>query len=246
VADVLDAVHLLLALPLFVVIVGVDPRWLKRSLRERHPELLVQSPSMFPSTSPTDYLEKIFQLTYTLPQINPDNCADLLVAAARETQILPTNQDQRWPDNVEPNTDTTSEEMGPGSKDKPFGSGVGTDDAAFTEESEQPLLVSAEDLAEALTLRDEDIEALREVAPLVSISPRRAKRFLNVYLVVRARALGDPLLRGHLTSNGDRSDSSLLLLVALLLGLPHTMAGLISANRGSDCRRSRNSPGLRG
>ncbi len=33
VVDVLQAVHLLLAFPLFVVVVGVDPRWLLRSLR---------------------------------------------------------------------------------------------------------------------------------------------------------------------------------------------------------------------
>jgi KAP-like P-loop domain-containing protein len=65
VADVLDAVHLLLALPLFVVIVGVDPRWLKRSLRERHPELLSPTQSGVPSTSAADYLEKVFQLTYS-------------------------------------------------------------------------------------------------------------------------------------------------------------------------------------
>jgi hypothetical protein len=30
VSQVLDAVHLLLALPLFAVVVGVDPRWLAR------------------------------------------------------------------------------------------------------------------------------------------------------------------------------------------------------------------------
>src|SRR6185312_2766521 len=36
VVDVLQAVHLLLALDLFVVVVGVDPRWLLRALRDQY------------------------------------------------------------------------------------------------------------------------------------------------------------------------------------------------------------------
>ena len=38
VVDVLQAVHLLLALDLFVVVVGVDPRWLMHSLRQQYRE----------------------------------------------------------------------------------------------------------------------------------------------------------------------------------------------------------------
>ena len=36
VVDVLQAVHLLLALDLFVVVVGVDPRWLVHSLQSEY------------------------------------------------------------------------------------------------------------------------------------------------------------------------------------------------------------------
>jgi hypothetical protein len=36
VAEVLQAVHLLLALDLFAVVVGVDPRWLLHSLRDQY------------------------------------------------------------------------------------------------------------------------------------------------------------------------------------------------------------------
>ena len=36
VVDVLQAVHLLLALDLFVVVVGVDPRWLLHALRSEY------------------------------------------------------------------------------------------------------------------------------------------------------------------------------------------------------------------
>ena len=53
----LQAVHLLLAFKLFVVVVGVDSRWLERSLREHYPNLLVE---------PEHYLEKIFQIPFML------------------------------------------------------------------------------------------------------------------------------------------------------------------------------------
>jgi hypothetical protein len=223
VADVLDAVHLLLALPLFVVIVGVDPRWLKRSLHERHPELLSPTHSGVPSTSAADYLEKIFQLTYSLPHMSSDRCADLLVAAARETQVP-----------LIPGAGPTSEEAGEGIDDMPLGNDIEEDADASPEDE----ALTAENLADALTLRQEDIAALREIAPLVSISPRRAKRFLSTYFVIRARALGDPMPSERLSGNDDPPDSlpdnSLLLLVALLLGLPKTMAASIRNKQHSD------------
>jgi hypothetical protein len=40
VVEVLQAVHLLLALDLFTVVVGVDPRWLVKSLNEQYPGIL--------------------------------------------------------------------------------------------------------------------------------------------------------------------------------------------------------------
>jgi hypothetical protein len=226
VADVLDAVHLLLALRLFVVIVGVDPRWLERSLQKRHPVLLDSTPSEsgIPATLPADYLEKIFQLTYTLPHMSVSNCADLLVAAARDTQVLSSPEDQYKVDNDERRVDSRSAKN------------IEDDLDAFEEGNGQRSHISAEDLTEALTLREDDMIALRDVAPLVSTSPRRAKRFLNVYLVIRARALGDPVLREHLNRKRDVqesvTDNTLMVLVALLLGLPKTMAKSI---RDSQC-----------
>ena len=68
VMDVLQAVHLLLAFPLFVVVVGVDPRWLLHSVAERSPALRRDSAAsrdLWQST-PLNYLEKIFQIPFTL------------------------------------------------------------------------------------------------------------------------------------------------------------------------------------
>ncbi len=71
VVEVLQAVHLLLAFPLFIVVVGVDPRWLLRSL-ERHSAVFsagteqngsngeLDEDPLWQST-PMNYLEKIFR-----------------------------------------------------------------------------------------------------------------------------------------------------------------------------------------
>jgi hypothetical protein len=70
VVDVLQAVHLLLAFPLFVVVVGVDARWIARSLESRYRELLLAEKTttqtgdrfeeVFGRATTNDYLEKIF------------------------------------------------------------------------------------------------------------------------------------------------------------------------------------------
>ncbi|RSM87979.1 hypothetical protein DMH04_09685 [Kibdelosporangium aridum] len=61
VVDVLAAVHLLLALRLFVVVVAVDPRWLQQCLRQHHSELFQRG-----EARPPDYLDKIFQVVFAL------------------------------------------------------------------------------------------------------------------------------------------------------------------------------------
>jgi hypothetical protein len=69
VIEVLEAVHLLLAFPLFAVVVAADPRWLRQSLLNHYPRLLGGSESVWtklrarglgrPAT-PQDHLEKVF------------------------------------------------------------------------------------------------------------------------------------------------------------------------------------------
>src|SRR5713226_5011978 len=79
VVEVLQAVHLLLAFPLFVVVVGVDPRWLLRSLQqysrafqtdeiENGTGKLLEEEGHWQST-PMNYLEKIFQIPFSLRPI---------------------------------------------------------------------------------------------------------------------------------------------------------------------------------
>jgi hypothetical protein len=83
VIDVLEAVHLLLAVRLFVVVVAVDPRWLLRSLKTHYRELFAQASGdpdddeLWRST-PAQYLEKIFQIVLTLPPMGQDGYQQLM------------------------------------------------------------------------------------------------------------------------------------------------------------------------
>ena len=74
VIEVLQAVHLLLALPLFTVVVAVDSRWISRSLVEGFPGLLSGE---FGAT-PNDYLEKIFQIPFWVKRMDNDDVNRML------------------------------------------------------------------------------------------------------------------------------------------------------------------------
>lgn len=95
VVDVLQAIHLLLAFPLFVVVVGVDARWVHRSIAVRSKDLLRgdnpnerfdppadadESPSVNSGgiATPRDYLEKIFQVPFWLQPMSADACRNLI------------------------------------------------------------------------------------------------------------------------------------------------------------------------
>lgn len=70
VVEVLQAVHLLLSIPLFVVVVAADPRWLLQCLLTHYQDLLHSDFEINDSewaVTPQNYLEKIFQIPFTLP-----------------------------------------------------------------------------------------------------------------------------------------------------------------------------------
>src|SRR5207253_1280509 len=81
VIQVLEAVHLLLAFPLFAVVVAVDPRWLRRSLLKHYPNLIGPDPVKRQNqrkdgaqrlATPQDYLEKIFQVPFHLQSLGKE------------------------------------------------------------------------------------------------------------------------------------------------------------------------------
>ena len=95
VVEVLHAVHLLLAFELFVVVVAVDSRWLLNSLQGSLGNLSFKGPGMSAYSNqtspqskqslvenlvstPQNYLEKIFQIPFTLAPMSKDGLESIL------------------------------------------------------------------------------------------------------------------------------------------------------------------------
>ena len=90
VVQVLEAVNLLMAFPLFVVVVGVDSRWVKNALIKKHAlqftgklngnETLDSNLEMI---EPSDYLEKIFQVPFHLKDAKDTSLKDMIKKLAQ-------------------------------------------------------------------------------------------------------------------------------------------------------------------
>ncbi|MFA4892699.1 P-loop NTPase fold protein [Brevundimonas sp.] len=101
VVDVLEAVHLLLAFPLFVVVVGVDPRWLSHALASEH-RALASVPERLDAkdtaaelvgrrATPQDFLEKIFQIPLALRPMSEAGFGRLMGSLLEATPDLSTD-----------------------------------------------------------------------------------------------------------------------------------------------------------
>ena len=98
VVQVLQAIHLLLAFPLFVVVVGVDARWVTRSLQESYEWLRMEededakndkppTASKAQGATPHDYLEKIFQIPFWLKPMEDGACKNFLDGLTKDSLI---------------------------------------------------------------------------------------------------------------------------------------------------------------
>jgi len=102
VVQVLQAVHLLLAFPLFVAVVGVDARWVSRALEERYPHLRLENEKdggegdllgFGRAATPHDYLEKIFQIPIWLHPIGEHGSRDMLDGLLKDKVVPPPGPD---------------------------------------------------------------------------------------------------------------------------------------------------------
>jgi hypothetical protein len=207
VVEVLEAVHLILALPLFVVVLAVDPRWLLQSLELHYSQLLAEHEEERWKSSPLNYLEKIIQLPFTLRPMSPPGVAalvgGLLPVAERET----------------PSPAVSGE--------TPSG-----DVAAEAEPAPEPVraapprapapLANINPRTLALTVEERDFATV--VAGRLA-TPRAVKKLTNLYRLLRARLDEES---GELDAFLDRGGpgvpeyEAVLILLAVLIAFPDT------------------------
>jgi len=240
VVEVLQAVHLLLAFDLFVVIVAVDPRWLERSLYRAYvPELAETNLNGMEAQhlrefSPQNYLEKIFQIPFSLAAMSSDGYVklinDLVVTrsefqARREkaTPAAPSMEEGEGvggslPADGEPRAVT---ETTPGTTDIE-GQAPAVNDAPASPREMAVAPKPSRD--EEVVFNDWEQAFLQALHPFVS-TPRLAKRMINIYRLIRVHALETAWRDTFITPDGDYR--AVLVLLAVNIGHPRVGGPLL-------------------
>ncbi|HEX8327307.1 MAG TPA: P-loop NTPase fold protein [Hymenobacter sp.] len=251
VMDVLEAIHLLLAYELFVVVVGVDPAWLQNSLHATHsifqagpdrPELEagLQQPT------PQKFLEKIFQIPFCLrpmtargygrlmgnllaPHLAAAASAKPPVAPAEEPAVLAAAEPaSATPTGLTAPLAAPVRELAPSPSPEPV--------------TERPAVPTFAVAVEALTMQPWEAqfaESLYEFIP----SPRAAKRFANIYRLLKAALRREDLQQFEGTAAAPGTFRVPMALLAFLVGCPEEATALFPrlqdhAAAGRDMRKA--------
>jgi len=224
VVDVLQAVHLLLAFPLFVVVVAVDARWLSQSLQAQYQNLLTTgarrdglelSDGFGRQASPQDYLEKIFQIPFWVRPL-PDEARMRIVRGLVAKSLTPPPAVSAPGREEPPTTGQTGATETDAAK-------AGEDQAAVTwdaSERRRPLnMDAATDLKpQGLDIEGIELQFMDELQSLLGQTPRSVKRFVNVYRLIKAVSLDR--MATFVEDKPDADFKLVLFLLAVLTGLP--------------------------
>jgi hypothetical protein len=248
VVAVLQAVHLLLATPLFVVVVGVDSRWLLHSLRQHgrpfqdHEQdgAQVMDPMsdeerLHWKSTPLNYLEKIFQIPFAVRPMEPTGYHRLVDSLASPSKVT-GHQPSPLPDRGDATEEHADDTTGGQSADAqaatartatggpPAGEATPETPPSTPPDQGRPAQPppAAHMAVTAPPSRFLEIErwertAMKRLFPLIP-SPRGAKRFVNVYRLLRATLTEEDYDRFVAEQGGDHQ--VVLLLLAMLTGHP--------------------------
>lgn len=218
VVTMLEAVHLLLALDLFIVIVAVDSRWLTRALEVHYKDLLdvADGADGMRTSTPQSYLEKIFQITYALRPMDPTYFRDYVefLAGAQAADDKPVrNTPAGRSISSAPADNAASAGVAPTSTTSAAASGGAVSRLGQTV-PERPASPPAVLPSQPVVITKEEQDLIWLLQPLLP-TPRIAKRLVNVYRVIKASTS----IAGDAHFEQARSPSCLLML-AILFGRP--------------------------
>jgi hypothetical protein len=214
VVDVLQAIHLLLAFPLFVVVVGVDARWVSESLEQSFEWLrgdrqksgaesdgagAKSREETLSSATPHDYLEKIFQIPFWLRPMGAGECQSLIAGLTKDSrrrasEMAGPKPAPPIPAAVEHTPETSRDREGAVAQQQaPLPHGRGSLEAEKQvpvehEPAPEPEVAAAGvDLSpRSLDLDQRELEWMDALAGIAARSPRAVKRFVNCYRLIKA------------------------------------------------------------
>ncbi|HEX8225812.1 MAG TPA: P-loop NTPase fold protein [Allosphingosinicella sp.] len=219
VVEVLQAIHMLLYFPLFVVFVAVDVRWVDRALQSEFPMFLrgsnpaVQADeadpeggtARGPAARAEHYLEKIFQIPFWVQRMAPA-ASSRFVAALAEGAVLAEDEAP------------LHEEAGTGPEEQ----------AASPDIEAAPDVESVEAVAEPrsrrmqIAISRDELEDLEAFAAVVGTSPRRLKAYVNRYFLMRTAYFG-----GNREGIPASISCAAAALLAAVTGAPRASQGLL-------------------
>jgi hypothetical protein len=249
VVEVLQAVHLLLAFPLFVVVVGVDSRWLLHSLEETYsafhdngnPMLINGNQSSAWMTTPQNYLEKIFQIPFALRPMPRKGYIRLMQHLIPSTAgIDSTDQINRLgdpphsvPTPSEPSMQSSETESVPASSVRPalkqeIEQGEGESKHGPVVKTEVLEVDGDKDLnPRSLDIQPWETSYAENLYGLIP-TPRAAKRFSNVYRILKASVPATELAKFEGNALQPGEFRAVMILLGLLTGYPREATTLIS------------------
>jgi hypothetical protein len=202
---VLEAIHLLLAFDLFVVVVGLDIRWASHSLEEKFSRQLKAENG----ASALDYLEKIFQIPFWLPPMDEQASRQLLTA------MLPRPQPAAG--------ESSAAATGASAAAAPAGAGKSGP------LSKAPVSAPLPGETELLSIQRGERAFMLSLAPALSRSPRRLKRFVNTYLILRASLAPDERETFVLDGGASGNYREAMVLLAMLTSAPRAWTRALNA-----------------
>jgi len=254
VVEVLQAVHLLLAFPLFVVVVGVDARWLTRSLEARYRDLLKGSGTangddpitqefrtLFGTANAHDYVEKIFQVPFWLKPMTTESVRRMLFGVLKDSirKMPPSNAGAPQGQGALPPAPQPA--PAPAATPSPGTAASPPVPAPAPTPTPAPAPAAAvaapPDLsAEAFELEPSELQFMSDLAALLDRSPRTLKRFMNVYLLIRVSLsqYQRPLFLED--QNGLPDYKAVLFLLAIDTGAPLVARLMLPTLRGLAAR----------
>jgi hypothetical protein len=235
VVQTLEAIHLLLALDLFIVVAAVDSRWLQRSLEVHYKDLLTGESDVdrrYRVSTPQNYLEKIFQITFALAPISKEGFADymdfLTARTERAREGAEDEAHEALPEAGQPEEASETATAGESEASPPEGDKADepTPSTREEEEARDPESEAGDappDPTRPLVIHKAERDFLKRLHPLVP-TPRLAKRLVNVYRLVKARVPRGEIEDFEAEKTGRHRP--VLLLFAILFGCPELSAAI--------------------
>jgi O-acetyl-ADP-ribose deacetylase (regulator of RNase III)/flagellin-specific chaperone FliS len=192
VVEVLEAVQLLLRTKLFVVVLGLDTRYVTRALEKEYVGILTR----MGDPSGLDYIEKIIQIPYRVRPIEPNKLKPFLKAQMEMAEKTVKTEE------TEEKEDTKQSEGGEDTEEREDAGtleGLGeTDDGGMSEgiegkvdkesdtETESETEHTEDSLKpEVIKFAQEDFEDLEYACQQIGLTPRSIKRLINVMKLIK-------------------------------------------------------------